>query len=163
MELEFGGRRYPVPPEELIIGADPGAGLVLASAQARHAVVRPLGARMATVRVAAEGARILVNGVQVGTEPTPLLHGDVIEIGGDRITVLNPDHPAGAPDSIPEGARERLHDTLFGVPRPQGLARPVGPDAPVAPGAPAARRGPSPWTIAAVAVLVAALVWFFLS
>jgi hypothetical protein len=115
------------------------------------------------VRVAAEGARILVNGVQVGAEPTPLLHGDVIEIGGHRVTVLNPDHPAGAPDSIPEGARERLHDTLFGVPRPQGLARPVGGDVPAAQGAPAARRGPAPWTIAAVAVLVAALVWFFLS
>jgi hypothetical protein len=162
MELEFGGRRYPVPAEELIIGADPGAGLVVAGAQPRHAVVRPLGERMATVRVGTEGARILVNGVEVGTEPTPLLHGDVIEIGGHRIAVLNPGHPAGAPDSIPEGARERLHDTLFGVPRPQGLTRPAQADAPGAQGAPAARSGPAPWVIPTVVVLVAALVWFFL-
>jgi len=162
MELEFGGQRYPVPAEELIIGADPGAGLVVAGARPRHAVVRPLGERMATVRVGTEGARILVNGVEVGTEPTPLLHGDVIEIGGHRITVLNPGHPAGAPDSIPEGARERLHDTLFGVPRPQGLVRPSAPNAPAPQDAPAARRGPGPWAIAAVVVLVAALAWFFL-
>lgn len=162
MELEFGGRRYPVPAEDLIIGADPGAGLVLAGAQPRHAVVRPLGERMATVRVATEGARILVNGVEVGTEPTPLLHGDVIEIGGHRIAVLNPGHPAGAPDSIPEGARERLHDTLFGVPRPQGLARPAGPATAGAQGAPAGRGGPPRWVIAAVAALAAALIWFFL-
>ena len=162
MELEFGGRRYPVPPEELIIGADPAAGLVLTGVEPRHAVVRRLGDRMATVRVAAEGARILVNGVAVGAEPTPLLHGDVLEIGAHRITVLNPGHPAGGPDSIPEGARERLHDTLFGVPRPEGLNRPAAGTAPVAPGAPAPRRIPARVIVAIVAG-IALLVWLLLS
>ncbi|HEX9166606.1 MAG TPA: FHA domain-containing protein [Gemmatimonadales bacterium] len=162
MELEFGGRRYPVPPDELILGADPAAGLVLPGAEPRHAVVRRLGDRMATVRVAAEGARILVNGVAVGAEPTPLLHGDVLEIGAHRITVLNPGHPAGGPDSIPEGARERLHDTLFGVPRPAGLNRPVAGPGPVAPGAPATRRVPA-WVIVAGIAGIVLLAWLLLS
>lgn len=162
MELEFGGRRYPVPAEELIIGADPGAGLVVAGAQPRHAVVRPLGERMATVRVGTEGARILVNGVEVGTEPTPLLHGDVIEIGGHRIAVLNPGHPAGAADSIPEGARERLHDTLFGVPRPEGLTRPPVAAPPAASPAPAAGRL-SPALVAVAVAVIAVLAWILLS
>ena len=151
-----------MPPEELIIGADPGAGLVLTGVEPRHAVVRRLGDRMATVRVAAEGARILVNGVAVGAEPTPLLHGDVLEIGAHRITVLNPGHPAGGPDSIPEGARERLHDTLFGVPRPEGLDRLAAATAPVAPRAPAPRRLPVRVIVAIVAG-IALLAWLLLN
>lgn len=160
MELEFGGRHYTVPPEELIIGADPASGLVLAGAKPRHALVRPLGDRMATIRVAAEGARILVNAVEVGAEPTPLLHGDVIQIGDHRITVLNPAHPAGGPTTPPHGARERLHDTLFGVPRPEGLARPV---APAPQPAPTARGGLPVPLIVAAAVVVALIAWFLLS
>ena len=161
MELEFGGRHYTVPPEELIIGADPSSGLVLAGAAPRHAVVRPLGERMATIRVATEGARILVNAVAVGSEPTPLLHGDVIQIADHRITVLNPAHPAGGPTTPPEGARERLHDTLFGVPRPKDLAPPAA--TPAAPDAPTARSGIPVPLIVAAAVVVALLAWFLLS
>jgi hypothetical protein len=158
MELEFGGRLYAVPPEELTIGADPASGLVLAGAEPHHAVVRRLGERMATIRVGSQGALILVNSVAVGAEPTPLLHGDVIQIGEHRITVRNPSHPAGGPMTPPEGARERLHDTLFGVPRPEGLSRPAAP----APVAPPARKVPVAAVIL-VALVIAALAWFLLS
>jgi hypothetical protein len=155
MELEFGGRRYPVPPGELVIGADAAAGLVLAGAAPRHAAVRLLGARMGTIRALSEGAEILVNGVAVGLEPTPLLDGDTIRIGDHQLKVLNPAHPVGGPSTLPEGARERLHDTLFGVPRPTFDRTPVAP-------VPARRSSGHLWLILA-AVAVAVIVYLLLS
>jgi hypothetical protein len=156
MELEFGGQRYPVPPGELVIGGDAAAGLVLAGAASRHAAVRLLGGRMATIRALAEGAGILVNGVAVGHEPTPLLDGDLIRIGDHQIRVLDPAHRVGGPTSPPEGARERLHDTLFGVPRPR-LDQP--PAAPV----PIRRSSGHLWIILAAAAALAAVAYLLVS
>lgn len=117
MELEHDGRRYRVTAEDMVIGADPACGIVLSEASPRHAAVRGLGDRMATIRALEPGAEVLVNGVAVGREPTPLLHGDTVRIAGEALGVVNPGHPAGGPTTPPPGARERLHDTLFGVPR----------------------------------------------
>lgn len=155
MELEFAGQRYPVPPEELTLGSDPAAGIVLPGALPRHGVVRRLGDRMATIRVAADGAAILVNGVAVGQEPTPLLHGDTIQIGEHRIAVLNPAHPVGGPTAPPAGARERLHDTLHGLPRPEGLAPGAEPEA--------AGKGRPMLLVVLAGVAIAFLAWILLS
>lgn len=127
MELEHGGRRFPVTAEELVIGAEPACAIVLGDAFPRHAAVRGLGERMATVRSLDPGAETLVNGVAVGREPTPLLHGDTIRIGGHELRVVNPAHPAGGPTTPPAGARERLHDTFFGIPRSTTPAPEPGP------------------------------------
>jgi hypothetical protein len=117
---------------------------------------------MATVRVATEGARILVNGVAVGVEPTPLLHGDLVRIGDHEIRVVNPDQAAASQAPLPEGARERLHDTLFGVPRPEGLTRSSAATPSATPPAPAARRVAPSLVILAVAA-IAVLAWILLS
>jgi len=82
MELEYDGRRYPVAEGELIIGADPSAAVVLAGARPRHAVVRALGERMATIRATEAGADVAVNGVAfVGTLSGQLFFGWL----GDRV------------------------------------------------------------------------------
>ncbi|HEX9895983.1 MAG TPA: FHA domain-containing protein [Gemmatimonadales bacterium] len=158
MELEYGGRRYSVAGGELTLGADPGATVVLAGTRAHHAVVRALGERMATIRAAEAGAEISVNGVALGPDPTPLLDGDTILIGTHQLKVVNPSHPPGGPGAPPPGARERLHDTLFGLPR----STPV-------PGTPAAPPPPKPqaiggrlWIVVAAVVSLALLGWLLL-
>ena len=157
MELEYAGRRYPIAQGELILGSDPASGVVLEGAGPRHAVVRVLGPTMATVRVVEPGLEVTVNTVRVGREPTPLLHGDVIRIGTHQLTVLNPAHPVGTARTPPEGAKERLHDTLFGVPRTAiSVPPPAQPPAP-----PPARTGMI-WVIVAAAVSIGVLAFLLL-
>ena len=115
MQLEYQGHRYTLTDSDFLIGSDPGSGLVLASMSPKHATVRKLGTRMATITPMADAVDILVNGVTAQREAMPLLHGDVIKIGEHQLKVINPEHPAGGPDTPPVGGRERLHDTMFGV------------------------------------------------
>jgi hypothetical protein len=157
MELEYAGRRYPVPQGELVLGSDPASGVVLEGAGARHAVVRVLGPTMATVRVVNPDLIVTVNTVRVGQEPTPLLHGDVIRIGTHQLTVLNPAHPVGTARTPPEGAKERLHDTLFGVPRHSMTA-----PAPASPPEPQPKRTGIVWVIVAAAVSLGVLAFLLL-
>lgn len=128
MELEVGGRRYELTGPEVAIGSDPACGLVLSDLLPRHAAIRLRGVRMASVRSLTPEARIEVNGVGVGLEAMPLLHGDVLRLGPHEVRVVNPSHPVGSAGAPPEGARERLHDTFFGLPRaPAGAASSPGP------------------------------------
>lgn len=92
MELEYGGRRYPVAVGELVIGSGPDATLVLEAAgiRARHALVRLLAPGMAVVVPGEPGAEILVNGARLGPDPTPLMHGDKLGIGGLEVVVSDP-------------------------------------------------------------------------
>lgn len=97
MELEYGGRRYPVAAGGLVIGSGPDAALALHAPEVRprHAVVRLLKPGMAVVTPEEPGAEILVNGSRLGADPTPLMHGDKLVIGGAQIAVNDPDR-AGA-------------------------------------------------------------------
>jgi len=157
MELAFRGRRYPIPSGELMIGADSAAGLVLEGARPRHASVRSLGDKMATIRALEPGAEIFVNGVRVGDEPTPLLHGDTIRIANQEVAVVNPGHSVGTPQTPPPGARERLHDTLFGMPRT------VATPPPPAPGMlPTPARGKTGWIVVAAVISLALLTYLLL-
>ena len=161
MELEYGGRRYAVAESELILGADAGSAVVLAGTRPRHAVVRALGERMATIRAAENGADITVNGVAVGPDPTPLMHGDTIQIGSHQLKVLNPTHPAGGPNAPPAGARERLHDTLFGLPR--STATPVqGVPAAEKPASPAPKAPGKTWIVVVAVASAAIILWLLL-
>ena len=159
MELDYRGRRYPVPAGELMIGTDASAGLVLEGARPRHASVRLLGDKMATIRCLESDAEIFVNGVRVGAEPTPLLHGDTIRIANQELAVVNPGHPVGAPQTPPPGARERLHDTLFGMPR---TPAPPLPPPPVPGLLPTPARSKVVWIVVAAAISLALLTYLLL-
>ena len=97
MELEYGGRRYPVAAGGLVIGSGPDAALAVhaPAVRPRHALVRLLKPGMAVVTAEEPGAEILVNGSRLGPDPTPLMHGDKLVIGGAQIAVSDPDR-AGA-------------------------------------------------------------------
>ena len=83
MQLEFGGARIPVPAGETIIGSAPDCAIVLEGegVRPRHAIVQGTPQGAAAIRAGEPDAELLVNGVRLGSDPTPVLHGDKIQIG----------------------------------------------------------------------------------
>ena len=89
MELEIGGERHPIPTGELVIGADPSCGLRLSGVAAAHAVV--VGAPDGSVSVRRVGDHdVLLNGMRLGADPAPVLHGDKIQLGIHELLVHDP-------------------------------------------------------------------------
>ncbi len=90
MHLEAGGRTYPIAVGELVIGSGAGASVLLPGdgVAERHALVQGSADGGAAVR-ACPGAEVLVNGVRLGGDPTPLLHGDKLRIGGTELLVVD--------------------------------------------------------------------------
>jgi pSer/pThr/pTyr-binding forkhead associated (FHA) protein len=81
--LELGGKRFTIPVGEVRIGSDPSGQVVLTGDKVHphHAVVQGYGDGQVAIRRATENAEILVNGVRLGPQPTPLLHGDKVQVG----------------------------------------------------------------------------------
>jgi pSer/pThr/pTyr-binding forkhead associated (FHA) protein len=80
--LEIGGQRHIVPPGEVSIGSDPSCDIPLTGAgvSPRHAIVHGADDGQAVIRKASEKLEVMVNGVRLGPQPTPLLHGDKVQI-----------------------------------------------------------------------------------
>ena len=91
MHLEFGGARIPVPAGETIIGSAPGASVMLEGEGIlpRHAIVQGTPQGAAALRAVSPDAEIVVNGVRLGADPTPILHGDKIQIGSHEILAVD--------------------------------------------------------------------------
>ncbi len=89
MELDVGGQRTPIPHGELMIGADPSCGLRLTGIAAAHAVVGMATDGSCSVRKVGDND-VLLNGVKLGAEPGPILHGDKLQVGAHEILVTDP-------------------------------------------------------------------------
>jgi pSer/pThr/pTyr-binding forkhead associated (FHA) protein len=89
--LEMGGRRFPLPQGETLLGADPGCAIPLAVSGVlpRHAKLKGLPDGQVVITKAVPEAEVLINGVRLGAEPTPLLHGDKVEVGGQELTFVD--------------------------------------------------------------------------
>src|SRR5881296_3986935 len=89
--LELGGKRFPIPAGEVFLGSDAGCAVVISGAgvQPRHAVFQGQADGQVVIRKATPAADVLINGVRLGAEPTPLLHGDKIEVGGQELTFVD--------------------------------------------------------------------------
>ena len=89
--LELGGKRFPLPAGELVLGSDAACTLVLAGPGmfARHAVFQGQPDGQVVIRKATPAAEVMINGVRLGAEPTPLLHGDKVEVGGHELTFVD--------------------------------------------------------------------------
>jgi ABC transport system ATP-binding/permease protein len=87
---------------ELRIGTDPGSGLRIegSGADGNFAIITVDPRGTATVRRAATGTTVLVNGVALGAEPAPLLHGDRIEVAGRQLR-FSDDRKAGSTVLMP--------------------------------------------------------------
>ncbi len=92
MQLEVGGLRYPIAAGEMVVGSDAGCTLALSGAgvHPRHAILQGMPDGSAAIRRASPAAEIVVNGVPRGDDPTPILHGDKIQIGPHELVVVDP-------------------------------------------------------------------------
>jgi pSer/pThr/pTyr-binding forkhead associated (FHA) protein len=97
LELEFGGRRYTVPQGESAVGADPSCQVPLSGAGIlpRHAILRVAPDGALAVLPGGPGAEVFVNGVRLGGDPAPLLHGDKLQVAGLELLCVDP-HRSGS-------------------------------------------------------------------
>jgi pSer/pThr/pTyr-binding forkhead associated (FHA) protein len=79
---------------DIPLPADPGLGV--------QALIERIGTGPMTIRRAVPGALVRVNGVQLGAEPTPLIHGDKVEIGGLELRYAD-DAKGGATQFVSAG------------------------------------------------------------
>ncbi len=72
---------------EMTVGSGAGMDIPVAGAPSPNAmaVVTMKGDGAVSVRRGYEGAPVRVNGVQLGVEPTPLIHGDKLEVAGHEL------------------------------------------------------------------------------
>ena len=89
--LEMGGKRFTLPQGEVLLGADPGSAVPLAfpGVLPRHAKLKSLPDGQVVISKAVPEAEVLINGVRLGAEPTPLLHGDKVEVAGQELTFVD--------------------------------------------------------------------------
>jgi pSer/pThr/pTyr-binding forkhead associated (FHA) protein len=122
--LQFHGTQYPVPAEGLTVGCHDGAALRLPGDDSTvRAVVTLAADGSAVIRRDAADAVILVNGVQLGLEPSPLLHGDKVEMAGEELRFG--DVKAGGSTQFVSGAQvaEMARARAAGAPAKPTLAR----------------------------------------
>src|SRR6184192_415309 len=108
--LELGGNTFTIPVGEVVLGSDAGCAISLRGAGVlpRHAVLQGQADGQVIIRKATPAADVLINGVRLGAEPTPLLHGDKVEIGDHELTFVD-ERRSGSTQfvqalSVPEGA-----------------------------------------------------------
>jgi pSer/pThr/pTyr-binding forkhead associated (FHA) protein len=91
MHLEIGGQRIPIAAGETFIGSASDCGIVLPGegVRPRHAILLGTAQGAAAIRAASSDAELIINGVRLGADPTPVLHGDKIEIGGHEILAVD--------------------------------------------------------------------------
>jgi len=89
--LELGGKRFTIPQGEVVLGADAESAIPLAvpGVLPRHAKLKSLPDGQVVISKAVPEAEVLINGVRLGAEPTPLLHGDKVEVGGQELTFVD--------------------------------------------------------------------------
>jgi pSer/pThr/pTyr-binding forkhead associated (FHA) protein len=89
--LELGGRRFTLPQGEVLLGADPNCAIPLSGTGVlpRHAKLKALPDGQVVITKAVPEAEVLINGVRLGAEPTPLLHGDKVEVAGQELTFVD--------------------------------------------------------------------------
>jgi pSer/pThr/pTyr-binding forkhead associated (FHA) protein len=105
IHLEVGGERYAIAAGETVIGSASDNTVVLAGegVHPRHAVVHAAPQKSTVIRAATAEAEVRVNGVRLGAEPTPLLHGDKIGIGSHELRVVDSER-AGSTQMFDSGA-----------------------------------------------------------
>jgi pSer/pThr/pTyr-binding forkhead associated (FHA) protein len=89
--LEVGGRRFTIAVGEVVLGGDASCAIALSGQGVlpRHAVVQGRADGQVVIRKAVPQADVRINGVRLGAEPTPLLHGDKVQVAGHELTFVD--------------------------------------------------------------------------
>src|SRR5260370_19418879 len=89
--VELAGNRCPSPVGGVVVGSAPSCAIRITgpSILGRHAVLQGQADGAVVIRKASPAAEVLISGVGLGAEPTPLLHGDKVEAGGQELTFVD--------------------------------------------------------------------------
>ena len=89
--LELDGNRHAIPAGESAIGSAAEGFLTLQGpgVAALHLVLVAAPDGQVSVRRVSEDAQVFINGVVLGPQPAPLLHGDKIEVGGREFSFVD--------------------------------------------------------------------------
>jgi pSer/pThr/pTyr-binding forkhead associated (FHA) protein len=119
IRLEIDGRQYPVSTEWLVLGSadDCPIRLTQEGVLPRHALVKAVSDGSVAVHLGDPSAEVHVNGVMLGADPTPVLHGDKITIGSQDILVV---------ETAKVGSTQHINVADLGA-----LGVPAGPEVPV--------------------------------
>jgi pSer/pThr/pTyr-binding forkhead associated (FHA) protein len=87
----MGGRKFTIPAGDVFLGSDTGCAINVTAAGVlpRHAKLKGLPDGQVVISKAVPEADVLINGVRLGAEPTPLLHGDKVEVAGQELTFVD--------------------------------------------------------------------------
>lgn len=84
--IQFNDQRFPLTAAELTVGSYEGAALRLPGDDATLRAILQIGADgTGLVQRGGSDAVVFVNGVQLGAEPSPLLHGDKLSLGAHEL------------------------------------------------------------------------------
>ena len=84
--IQFQDRQFPLGPADLTVGAFDGAAVRLPGDDPKARAVLKVGADgTGIIRRGSADAVVLLNGLQLGMEPSPILHGDKVELGGHSL------------------------------------------------------------------------------
>ena len=113
--IQLDETQFPLHVGEMSVGTAPEAAIRLPGAGELRvqAILRVSPGDQVAIRRAAPGAVVRVNGVQLGAEPTPLIHGDKIEVAGHEL-LYGDERKAGGTQMIsgirvPELGQQRVH------------------------------------------------------
>lgn len=100
--LELGGKRYTIPMGDVALGSDPGCVIALTGPGLlpKHALLQGQPDGQVIIRKAAPEAEVMINGVRLGAEPTPLLHGDKLQVAGQELTFVD-ERRSGSTQYVP--------------------------------------------------------------
>lgn len=120
--LELGGRRFTIPPGEVVLGSDPQSAIALSGPGLlpRHALLVGQPDGQVVIRKATPEAEVMINGVRLGAEPTPLLHGDKLQVAGQELTFVD-ERRSGSTQFVPA-----MSPSPGAEARPQGGPKSVG-------------------------------------
>lgn len=87
--LQLQDQQFPLRTGDATIGAFDGADVRLPAGDPAARAVVSVGTKGVVIRRGAPDSIVLVNGVQLGNEPSPILHGDRIELAGHELRLAD--------------------------------------------------------------------------
>jgi pSer/pThr/pTyr-binding forkhead associated (FHA) protein len=89
--LQVGGQRHAIPVGDVAIGSDSSSHITLTGDGVAecHAIVQGLANGQVAIRAAGDDVEVRVNGVRLGANPHPLLHGDKVGIAGQELLFVD--------------------------------------------------------------------------
>ena len=99
--LEIRGQRHPIGLGEMAIGCDADNMVALGGDElhSKSAILQGMPDGQVVIRKAEADSEVYINGVQLGPQPTPLLHGDKIEVAGQELLFVD-DRRSGSTEYI---------------------------------------------------------------